>query len=87
MRGGIPLLHSNNYGIYFVVKLRQFELHQFQDVIPKDCPSVPTVIRLLRPRGNFMYRKFIHLQNTNTASQCVCVFLMMIKTNKKYKIC
>jgi len=78
MRGGIPLLHSNNYGIYFFVKLKQFELHQFQAVILEDFPSVLTVISLLRPRGIFKYLKiFIHVQNTNTASQCIRVFNMI----------
>ena len=79
MRGGISLLHCNNHGIYFVVKLRQFELHQFQAVILENFPSVLTVITLLRPREIFKYLKiFMHVQNTNPASQCICVFNMII---------
>ena len=84
MRGGISLLHSNNYGIYFVVTLKQFDLHQFQAITLEDFPSVPTVISLLRPRGNFMYRKFYTFTKYKSASQLICVFHMIIRTETKY---
>jgi len=72
MRGGISLLHSNNYGIYFVVTLRQFDLHQFQALILEECPSVPTVISPVWPRGNFMYLKFY---TPTKYKYCIAVYL------------
>jgi len=81
MRIGMSLLHSNNHGIYFVIKLRHFELHQFQAVILEDFPSVPTVISLLRPRGIFKYLKiFIHVQNAKLHHS---VFVCLIRLSEQ----
>jgi len=61
-----------NYDIYFVVALRQSCLHQVQAVILEDCPSVLTVISLLKPRGNFMYRRFC---TTKEYKYCIRAYL------------
>jgi len=57
MRGGLPQLHNQlRYLLYR--SMRQFGLHQFQAVILENSPSVPTMIRPLKPRGSFMYLNF-----------------------------
>jgi len=43
-----------SHDIYFVVALRQSDLHQFQTVILEECPSVSTVTSALKLRENVM---------------------------------
>jgi hypothetical protein len=74
MRGCILLTDSNLPLNLFIVILRQSELHNFHAVILENFPSVSTVISPLRPRGNFMYRKFYTLTKCKYCiTACLCV--------------
>jgi hypothetical protein len=64
--------------------MRQSDLLHFQSVILEDCPLFPTLISPLEPSRKFMYRKFLLLKTTRTASQLICVFYMILKTKKIY---
>ena len=73
-RGGKLQLHNIQLQYYFIATLRQSDLHQFQAVILEDCPSVPTGISPLRPRGNFMYLKFYtSTKYKYCITACLCV--------------
>ena len=52
-----------NHGIYFIVALRQSELHQFQAVNLEYSAPVKTVISSLKPRGNFKYHNYLNLKS------------------------
>jgi hypothetical protein len=74
----------SNYDTYFVVALRHSCLYQVQTVILEDCPSVPTVISPLKPRGNFMYRRFY---TSKEYKYCITAYLCVSyeSHNKKKK--
>jgi hypothetical protein len=57
-------------------------MHQVQAVILEDCPSVPTVISPLKPRGNFMYRM---LYTSIKYKYCItaCLWVSCDSHNKK----
>ena len=46
-----------NCDIYFIVALRQSDLHPFPAVILEDFASTPTVTNALNTRGNIMKMK------------------------------
>ena len=74
-----------NYDIYFIVTLRKFGLHHFKLVIMEGFPFDSTVISPLKPHSETLCTaSFILVQNINTASQRVCVFHVIFRTERKY---
>ena len=54
MRGGVPVLHSNQLRYLFYRSTEHSGLHKLQAAILEESPSVPAVISHLKPLGKFM---------------------------------